>query len=440
MGTLNNRSKSIILGLIILLFTAACTSQSEPDLPAVGDQPATGDQPTPVDDEPISDAPEDQQLDDETSDAEAIDTSTSGESESGQVATSALTWTTEVVGEGIKPALAIDADGNAHLAFLTESDHGTVFYATNVGGSFDIDTVSEGYFYGPVDIALNDDGVPHIAYHDHQETDFNPRKGDEVVAILNEGAWQLFTVANGGHDGWDNSIVVDADGNWHTAAVDPAQFGSSDGVEYATNQGGTINVTSVSDGPVVYEFGTSIALDEAGQPAISYYDDTAQQLVYVALSESGWSVQIVDDAGDAGRYSSLVFDKEGNPQISYYVATSATAGVVRHARWDGSSWQIEDVDNLDDVQMGHTGARKITSLAIGPDGAPHIAYTDRGRVTYGIKSDSGWSLQDVEINSDSSLGQLVELALDHDGNPYLTWFEVTQPAPLNGQIIFASRR
>jgi hypothetical protein len=164
----------------------------------------------------------------------------------------------------------------------------------------------------------------------------------------------------------------------------------------------------------------------------------SKQLAFARRDDDGWSVEVVDDDGDAGRYSSLVFDNEGNPHISYYVADSATAGTVRHAWSDGSSWQIEDVDNLDNVQMGHTGARKITSLAIGPDGAPHIAYTDRGRVAYGVRGDSGWSLQDVETNSDSALGQLVELALDGDGKPFLTWFDVTQPSPLNGQIIFAS--
>jgi hypothetical protein len=277
MGTLNNKSKSLILGLMILLFAAACTSQSEPEQPVSGDQPDSGEQTTPAGDDPISDGPEDQQLDDEPGNDEQADSSTSAASDPEQDVHPVSVWTKEVVGEGIKPALALDANGSAHLAFLTEADHGVVFYATNEGGSFVVDTVSEGYFYGPVDIALSTDGVPYIAYHDHQETDFNPRKGDEVVAILNAGAWQLFTVADGGHDGWDNSIVVDAEGNWHTAAIDPAQFGGADGVEYATNLGGTIEVISVNDGPVVYEFGTSIALDNAGQPAISYYDDSAQQ-------------------------------------------------------------------------------------------------------------------------------------------------------------------
>lgn len=432
MRKLKFKHSILTIGLLVVIFSVACTPQSSTDQPdttsAESSEESAGAGENSTEQEPAADA--------DNEESSGADSPAEAEIEQGDE--EALVWTKTPVGEGIKPALAIDAAGNAHLAFLTEADHGTVFYATNREGSFETDTVAEGYFYGPVDIALSFDGVPYIAYHDHQETDFNPRKGDEVVAISNNDAWELFTVSHSGHDGWDNSIVVDSDGNWHTAAVDPAQFGSTDGVEYATNLGDAVNVSSVNSGPVVYEFGTSIALDDAGLPAISYYDDSAQQLVYASLTVGEWSLETVDDDGDAGRFSSLVFDGQGNPHISYYTATSDSTGTVKHAWRDGSSWQIEDVDVLDNVQMGHTGARKITSLAIGPDGAVHIAYADRGRVAYGVLGDSGWSLQDVEVDSTASLGQLVELALDRDGKPSLTWFEVTSPSPLNGRIIFAT--
>jgi hypothetical protein len=84
--------------------------------------------------------------------------------------------------------------------------------------------------------------------------------GDEVVAVLSDSGWDLVTVEDAGHDGWDNSITVDDSGNWHTAAVDPSQFGGQSGVEYATNAGGSISVVEVGSGPIVYEFATSIQL------------------------------------------------------------------------------------------------------------------------------------------------------------------------------------
>ncbi len=113
---------------------------------------------------------------------------------------------------------------------------------------------------------------------------------------------------------------------------------------------------------------------------------------------------------------------------------------MRHAWWDGSEWQIEYVDRLEDVRQGRVGARKITALALDTEGNMHIAYTDRSRVVYGQRSEEGWVVQELPKNSGKILGQLVELKLDGNGNPHLVWYEVTVFAPtLTGDIIYASR-
>jgi hypothetical protein len=396
--------KPIIIGGVFTLVVAACSGAAQEDV----------------------ESPPEQQAQQQT------------QSE-GLIESLSLTWGTEQIGEGIKPAFALDEDGVVHIAFLSEDEHGHVYYANNASGSFETVQVSEGYYYGPVDIALDLNGTPYIAYHDHQETAFMPELGDEVVAYLNSGAWELTTVKHPGHDGWDNSIIIDRNGAWHTAAIDPSQFGSQDGVEYATNASGSIEVTSVGSGPVKYEFGTSIQLKSDGRPAITYYNDVDQRLEYAELDDGGWTIMVVDGEGDAGRYSSLAFDAEGNPHISYYVATSQTTGIVRYAWWDGASWQLEDVDTLENIQMGHVGARKITALVIGSDGMSHLAYTDQDRLVYARRGDSGWASQEVAQAGDLPLGQLVELEIDGEGNPHLIWFEPTIFSPiLEGTVMYAS--
>jgi len=359
-------------------------------------------------------------------------------------------WNVTQVGEGIKPAIDVDTAGVVHIAFLTEEDHGGVFYGNNASGDFEIESVSEGYFYGPLDLALGPDDTPYIAYHDHQDNAFKQELGDEVVAILSDGRWDLVTVEDAGHDGWDNSITVDDSGNWHTAAIDPAQFGGQSGVEYATNAGGSISVVEVGSGPIVYEFATSIQLDPDNLPAVAYYDNNAQGLAYAKFDGDGWTVTIVDDDGDAGRYASLAFDNNGAPHISYFVFDGATTGTVRHAWLDGGEWIIEDVDSLNDVQPGQIGARKITALTFDESGTAHIAYTDRGRIVYGQRSENGratqeawatqnrWVTQEVPQLTDRPLGQLIELAVDGNGTPHLTWFEVASQSPLSGSIVYAS--
>jgi hypothetical protein len=358
---------------------------------------------------------------------------------SGPVGELNLSWNLTQIGEGIKPAFALDSSDKAHVAYLTEEDMGGVFYATNAAGDFVIDTVAQGYFYGPVDLGISPDDVPIIAYHDHQDTGFNPNLGDEVVAVPGSDGWQLVTVEDEGHDGWDNSIVVDSQGNWHTAAIDPAQFGSESGVEYATNAGGSVSVTAVGSGPINYEFGTAIQLDKDDLPGIVYYDQAEKGLEYAKFDGSQWSVELVDNDGDAGRYASLVYDSANNPHISYFVFDGERTGEVRHAWLDGGSWQFEVVDRLDDVLPGTKGARKITALALDGDDNLHIAYSDRNRVVYGQRSEDGWMVQELPKNSDKILGQLVELELDSEGNPHLLWFEVTIFAPiLMGDIIYAA--
>ena len=355
-----------------------------------------------------------------------------------QIGDISLKWEVQEVGEGIKPAFAIDEEGVAHVTFLTEADHGGLFYAHNRNGDFEVETISEGYFYGPVDLALSPSGTPIIAYHDHQALQVDMALGDEVIAHLAESGWELTTVSDDGHDGWDNSIAVDDAGNWHTAAVDPSQFGGEDGVEYATLVDGAVTVVPVGSGPIKYEFGTSVQLDSSGSPSVAYYNDRDQQLEFASLGPGGWSVETVDNQGDAGRYASLVYDADGAPHIAYYVAESRESGMVRHAWKEASGWQIVNVGNLENLEMGHTGARKITSLAIDNQGSVHLAYTDRDRLIYARQTDEGWVGQEVVEPGSKVLGQLVELAIDSAGSPHLIWYEAVRVSPsLEGIVRYA---
>ncbi|MGH9116872.1 MAG: hypothetical protein ACRD0A_03020, partial [Acidimicrobiales bacterium] len=83
---------------------------------------------------------------------------------------------------------------------------------------------------------------------------------------------------------------------------------------------------------------SSLQLDAAGNPVISYYDGTNGDLKLVhcndPLCEDGdESINVVDDGGqddhDVGRYSSLKLDAFGNPAISYVDDTDANLKLAR---------------------------------------------------------------------------------------------------------------
>ncbi|HLA43466.1 MAG TPA: hypothetical protein VJZ27_08535 [Aggregatilineales bacterium] len=349
-----------------------------------------------------------------------------------------LSWTMQIIDTGIKPAIALDASDTPHIAYIREAMMGAVLYAVPGGDGWNIEQVSQGYFYGPLDIAVTPDGQPVIAYHDHQGEGFDPRLGDEVVAVREDGAWKLMTVLNPGHDGWDNAIALDADGHWHTSQVDPAQFGSPDGIEYATDAYGDLQIERPGTGPVPYEFATSIALREDDSVGISYFNEPNEDLYFAERtpgSDGTWTLEPVDQEGDVGRYSALAFDSSGTPHITYYAADT---GAVRHAWRDADGvWQIEDIDILENVVPGQLGARKITSLDFDSNDVLHVMYSDTHQIRYAIQSDAGWSIQVVYESEGFDLGQLVEFALDSAGKPHLVFFEIFSTAPFDGNIIYA---
>ena len=353
-----------------------------------------------------------------------------------------MEWSFETIGRGIKPALAIDAGDTPHVAFLTEEMRGGVFYATNKSGAWTTSTVAEGYFYGPVDIDVTSAGVAHIVYHDHEDRRFRRELGAGVVAIGGDGGWQLVRIEDEGHDQWDADIAVEDNGTWHFAGIDPVQFGSPDGLEYATNAFGAPRVEQVGSGPLPYEFGVSIELAAGGVVGISYFDAEAGDLRLAerAPGENGaWSIATVQSAGDVGRYSSLAYGADGTPHISYFAATGG-GGTVRYAtRGNDGAWAFEDIGTLGDVVPGMTGARKITSLALDAEGNPHVMFTDRRSVVYASRKDGAWTATKVFDNAGAALGQLVEFALDSQGRPHAAFFEVTSTSgPLMGDIIYAT--
>lgn len=344
-------------------------------------------------------------------------------------------WTATVIGEGVKPVLALDPAGMPGVAYLLEDLQGFIAYASLADG-WEIETVTEGYFYGPIGLAYTPRGIPYIAYHDHQETSFVQDLGDLTVAFRNENAWQVEAVNDDGHDGWDSTIAIGIDGVVRAAGIDPQQFDRQSGVEYFELTAGGWEVTEIGSGPIAYEYNVSLAIAPDGEPGLTYYDNNAQTLRYATRNGDSWAIETVDDSGDVGRYSSLAYDSLGNPHISYVDLTGATTATVRYATRVDEAWEIVDVTQLTAVLPGFTGARRITQVAIDGDDRPHIVYGDESMVGYARHDGPAWTTETVAAAGELRLGQLVSFALSPDGRPHLAIFEVTNSNPLNGTVAY----
>ena len=323
-----------------------------------------------------------------------------------------FTWTISDVDTGAKPALALTSDGVPHIAYMLEAMPGFVKTAVLNGGSWDISTIAEGYFYGPLDIGIGPDHRPHVTYHDHQANTFQQNKGDAVHAVFTGSGWEVESVFDVGHDGWDNRLVVDAQGRVHMSAIDPEQFGGI-GVEYYfQDDAGEWQVESIGSGPQTYQFAASIAVNPQGVPHITYFEQSKNDLVLASRTDGEWTMEIVDGEGDAGLFSALVIGADGRFHVSYLLR-GETFGAVKYATRgpDDAEWELAEIDRLTDVKYGFTGARNITSIALDSDGRPSIAYSDEKQLKLAIWDGSRWESATLVEAGDKPFGQLVSLAI-----------------------------
>ncbi len=373
--------------------------------------------------------------------ATPVPTTISTPSTSGRVLTEGegFTWTIEDVDTGTKPALALSSNDVPQISYMLESQSGFVKNAVRGDSSWDITTVAEGYFYGPLDLAIGADDVPHISYHDHQDSTFQPDKGDAIHAFLQDGQWDVKAIFHPGHDGWDNRITVDSQNRPHISAIDPLEF-EGNGLEYfALNDSGTWLVEEVGTGPMTYKYATSIAIDPQGHPHITYFDQKDKDLALASKDDSGWSISMVDVAGDTGLFSHLLIDQVGRFHVSYFQRNNTSSGVVKYATRgpDESVWEISEVDTLDKLSFGFLGARNITSLAIDREGNPWIAYSDEKKLKLAVWNGSVRDIQTVVDAGSKTLGQLVSMKLDTQDRPHIAYFEVTKAGPLEGKVKYA---
>jgi hypothetical protein len=311
-------------------------------------------------------------------------------------------WVTETVDtvEGAGISLALDSGGQPHVTYVTWDWKYWVKYARRTSGGWQTEVVDDTTSVAPgTSLALDSAGRPRVAY----------KRTSSVLcfAVRGDSHWELQEVLNTqGFDGFV-ALVLDSGDNPRIVTA------TSQGIQYLRWDGSNWSALRVGEGTST---SPSLVLDHSGSPhlvysvGMGYY--SPWRLSYGALSGSNWTIQTVDEYGDAGLFNSLAVDNNGYPHISYFERAYQD---LKYARWTGSVWEISTIDS-----EGETGL--WNALAIDPGGHPHVAYFDSTlrKVKYARWSEGIWNIETV----DDCDGQgFVSMQVDQNGYPHMLYLK-----------------
>jgi hypothetical protein len=222
-----------------------------------------------------------------------------------------------------------------------------------------------------------------------------------------------------GDVGFYSSLAIDDHGNPHISYWD---YFDAD-LKYATRVAGAWTIETV-DSISFTGLYSSLALDAQGSPHICYRDQSTSALMHARLESGAWVTEVVDSIGDTGLYPSLAIDSHGYPHVAYF--DNSDLALFYAVRGD-SFWTIETVDWLDDVG-------RHPSLALDAADLPHISYLDGANVglRYAVKYAFGWWPEAVTTGVD--VDDQTSLALDPRGIPRISFYNET-----DDHLMYASR-
>ncbi len=217
---------------------------------------------------------------------------------------------------------------------------------------------NETYAYKSIGLDLGSNQLPRISYIKWVSDD----EMDLWFAEQNtNGTWSLEILDSGGY-ATQPSLDIDLDDHYHISYGDTAAFE----LRYAYWNGTNWSVEMVdSEDPAGFwstGHWSSIKVDRNKNPHIAYVGGESSPLKYATKVSGLWQNTTIDYTKGPGL--SMDLDSQMRPHISY----QGTDYHLRHAWWNGSSWQNETVDN-----SSHVGA--FSWLRIDRNDDIHISYS-----------------------------------------------------------------
>ncbi len=227
---------------------------------------------------------------------------------------------------------------------------------------------------------------------------------------------------------WSTSLALDSDGHPHTSYCGAgAEYErNQDELRYAYSDGAVWQITAVDSSGCN---GTSLQLDSAGHPSVSYTDGPNGHLKYAQYDGASWQAEIVDGAGDVGYLTSLALNAGDEPRVAYVDVN----GILKYASRDGSAWTLESVGKP-------TVDFTSVSLALDSYGYPHISYavwTGSSATDLRYTSFDGSSWQAALVEGGGMVGDDTSLVLDSLDRPHISYCAVDSAIEICSALKYA---
>ncbi len=330
------------------------------------------------------------------------------------------TWSTlgvDYIGQdvGFGSSLVIGNTGVPHISYFDDTRDGLKYaraFGTSWGKWLVLGSPNNGYHSS---IALHPDGYPRIATFDSWNQDI-------IFGGLDIDKWVFDYVQRTYNVGDHVSMAIDTLGRPHLSYYDSTH----ENLNYAYwNISSSKWVTNTRDDVGDVGMFSSLTLSPDNRVYISYYDADHGNLkmTYQEPFLGIWVTEIVDDGvvltedHDVGQYTSIDLDSAGNPHISYYDVTSAD---MKYAYWNGANWMKSAIDSAGDV--GRFSSLKIYS----GDNTRHLCYYDYTNkdLEYARYSAGIWEFETVDSNGD--VGISCSMALTTSGEPAMSYYDNTR--------------
>jgi len=306
-------------------------------------------------------------------------------------------WTVEQVDTSAQfTSLAVDADGNVHVAYAFGGNGYDLKYAFRAVGSakwFNMLLEREFSDYA-TDIAIDLDQNPHIC--------LTPR--EVKYASWDGKAWRIQQIdAGSGTAEYNCSVVFGKDNVAHLTWYQTRNAGNQNflHIKYANLSDRVWTARTVD---VDRECGkwNSVVVDVEGHPHVAYSVFPPGELKYSVFDGKDWHYSVVDSPSTRGttRHAtgmgvSLALNENREYFMSFYESPAfdgdtRNPGFLKVAHLVNDKWKIETVDQ---VFKGTGWAEYVTALEFDKHRFPHVSYEDGGALKHAYWDGERWHVQ-----------------------------------------------